>query len=52
MNEQTLKLMALVQQLLDDAGVYHSALELYDLDGEAWAREAKYLLEEMRASNR
>ena len=38
-----------VQLLLDDAAAYNSALELYYLDGEAWAEVAHKLLEAARA---
>lgn len=38
-----------VQLLLDDTHAYPSALELHELDGEAWAEIAHKLLEAARA---
>ena len=43
------KLIAHVQALLDDAGIYNTAIELYDLNGNAWAEEATRLIQEVEA---
>lgn len=43
------KLIAHVQALLDDAGIYNSALELNYLNGNAWAEEATRLIQEVKS---
>lgn len=44
MNEDMEALIKLVRSLVNDAGAYHSALELCDLDGVAWRDDVEEVL--------
>ncbi|WYM31543.1 hypothetical protein VL73_61 [Erwinia phage VL73] len=50
MSEDMKELVRLVRLLIDDAGAYHSALELWDLDGVDWCSSALELLNRLEVA--
>lgn len=52
MSEDMNTLIKLVRALVDDAGAYTSALELYGLDGVAWRDAAEEVLARLESTDR
>lgn len=52
MSEGVNTLIKLVRSLVEDASAYHSALELYDLDGVAWSDAAEEVLSRLESTDR